>query len=86
MNASEILTGLSANESKLLLALDRLNGRADPEQIFEAGDFTQLVEVMNAGSWLQAKGAVVISEVARKVYSIKDRVVPRPRASPNERP
>jgi phenylalanyl-tRNA synthetase alpha chain len=75
MNASEILTGLSANESKLLLALDRLNGRADPERIFEAGGFSQLVEVMNAGSWLQSKGAVVISEVARKVYSIKDRAV-----------
>ena len=75
MNASEILTGLSANESKLLLALDRLNGRADPKRIFEAGGFSQLVEVMNAGSWLQSKGAVVISEVARKVYSIKDRAV-----------
>ena len=75
MNASEILTGLSANESKLLLALDRLNGRADPERIFETGGFSQLVEVMNAGSWLQSKGAVVISEVARKVYSIKDRAV-----------
>ncbi len=72
MNISEILAGLSANESKLLLALDRLNGKASPEQVFEAGDFDQMVEVMNAGSWLQSKGAVAISEVARKVYSIKD--------------
>lgn len=72
MNASEILTGLSANESKLLLALDSLHGKAAPEQVFEAGGFSQLVEVMNAGSWLQAKGAITISEVARKVYSIKD--------------
>ena len=75
MNASEILSGLSANESKVLMALDRLSGRATPEQVFEAGGFGQLVEVMNAGSWLQAKGAVAISEVARKVYSIKDREV-----------
>ena len=72
MNASEILAGLSANESKLLLALDRLHGKAAPEQVFEAGGFSQMVEVMNAGSWLQAKGAVEISEVARKVYSIRD--------------
>ena len=72
MNASEILAGLSANESKLLLALDRLHGKAAPEQVFEAGGFSQMVEVMNAGSWLQAKGAVEISEAARKVYSIRD--------------
>ena len=45
MNASEILTGLSANESKLLLALDQLDGKAAPEQVFEAGGFSQLVEV-----------------------------------------
>jgi len=73
MDASEILTGLSANESKLLLALDRLNGKADPEQVFEAGGFAQMVEVMNAGSWLQSKGAVTVTEVARKVYSLKGR-------------
>lgn len=73
MNASEILAGLSANESRLLLALNRLNGKATPEQVFEAGGFGQPVEVMNAGSWLQSKGAVVISEVARKVYSLKGR-------------
>jgi phenylalanyl-tRNA synthetase alpha chain len=71
MNASEIREGLSANEARLLLALNRLNGHATPEQAFEAGGFEQLVEVMNAGSWLQSKGLVRISEVARKVYSLK---------------
>ena len=73
MIASEILEGLSANEARLLLALQKLNGRATPEQVFEAGGFEQLVEVMNAGSWLQSKGALQISEVARKVYSLKNR-------------
>lgn len=73
MNTSEILEGLSANEARLMLALNRLNGRADPEEVFRAGGFGQLVEVMNAASWLQSKGALQISEVARKVYSLKSR-------------
>ncbi len=71
MNASELLEGLSANEARLLLALNRLNGRADPEEVFRTGGFGQLVEVMNAASWLQSKGALQIFEVARKVYSLK---------------
>ena len=75
MKASEILEGLSANEARLLLALDRLNGRATPEKVFEAGGFGQLVEVMNAASWLQSKGALRISEVARKVYSLRSKDV-----------
>lgn len=73
MNTSEILEGLSANEARLMLALNRLNGRATPEEVFEAGGFGQLVEVMNSASWLQSKGALQISEVARKVYSLKSR-------------
>lgn len=73
MNTSEILEGLSANEARLMLALNRLNGRATPEEVFEAGGFGQLVEVMNAASWLQSKEAIQISEVARKVYSLRSR-------------
>jgi phenylalanyl-tRNA synthetase alpha chain len=75
MNASEILEGLSSNEARLMLALNRLNGRATPEEVFETGEFEQQVEVMNAASWLQSKGALQISEVARKVYSLKGREV-----------
>ncbi|WP_019177750.1 phenylalanine--tRNA ligase subunit alpha [Methanomassiliicoccus luminyensis] len=75
MNVSEILEGLSANEAKLLLALDSLHGKGTPEQVFAAGGFEQPVEVMNAASWLQSKGLVQISEMARKVYSLKDRSV-----------
>jgi phenylalanyl-tRNA synthetase alpha chain len=71
MSASEIIEGLSPNEARLMLALHRLNGCAAPEDVFEAGGFSQLVEVMNAASWLQSKGALQIYEVARKVYSLR---------------
>jgi phenylalanyl-tRNA synthetase alpha chain len=73
MNAAEVLEGLSPSEKKVLVALQRLDGRASPERIFEEGGFQQLVEVMNAASWLQSKGAVEIEESARKAYSLKDR-------------
>ncbi len=73
MNAAEVLEGLSPSEKKVLVALQRLDGRASPERIFEEGGFQQLVEVMNAASWLQSKGAVEIEESARKAYGLKDR-------------
>ena len=71
MNAKEILEGLSYQEKRVLLTLNQLNGNASPERIFEAGQFEQLVEVMNASSWLQAKGLVMVKESARKCYSLK---------------
>jgi len=73
MNATEVLEGLSHSEKKVLVALQKLEGRASPEKVFEAGEFQQLVEVMNAASWLQSKGAVEIEESARKAYSLRDR-------------
>jgi len=73
MNATEVLEGLSHSEKKVLVALQMLEGRASPEKVFETGDFQQLVEVMNASSWLQSKGAVEIEESARKAYALKDR-------------
>jgi len=73
MNATEVLEGLSHSEKKVLVALQKLEGRASPEKVFETGDFQQLVEVMNASSWLQSKGAVEIEESARKAYALKDR-------------
>ena len=75
MEALEIIEGLSANETKLLLALNRLDGKATPEQIFKTGEFGQLVEVMNAGSWLQSKGLIQISEVARKIFTLRSKDV-----------
>jgi len=73
MNATEVLEGLSHSEKKVLVALQKLEGRASPEKVFEAGDFQQLVEVMNAASWLQSKGALEIEESARKAYALRDR-------------
>ncbi|MCG7844432.1 MAG: phenylalanine--tRNA ligase subunit alpha, partial [Methanomassiliicoccales archaeon] len=73
MKAAEVLEGLSHSEKKVLVTLQKLEGRAPPEKIFEEGDFQQLVEVMNAASWLQSKGALEIEESARKAYSLKDR-------------
>ena len=73
MNATEVLEGLSHSEKKVLVALQKLEGGASPEKVFEAGEFQQLVEVMNAASWLQSKGAVEIEESARKAYSLRDR-------------
>ena len=73
MNAAEVLEGLSHSEKKVLVALQVLGGRASPDDIFNGGEFQQLVEVMNAASWLQSKGAVDIEESARKVYCLKDR-------------
>lgn len=73
MNATEVLEGLSHSEKKVLVALQKLEGRASPDKVFEAGEFQQLVEVMNAASWLQSKGAVEIEESARKAYALRDR-------------
>jgi phenylalanyl-tRNA synthetase alpha chain len=73
MKATEVLEGLSHSEKKVLVTLQKLEGRAPPENIFEEGGFQQLVEVMNAASWLQSKGALDIEESARKAYSLKDR-------------
>jgi len=73
MNAAEVLEGLSHSEKKVLATLHGLGGRASPDDIFKAGEFQQLVEVMNAASWLQSKGAVDIDESAHKTYCLKDR-------------
>lgn len=71
MNVSEILEGLNANESRLLLALASKGRPTSPEEIFSAGAFDQLVEVMNAASWLNAKGLITLSETSFKCYSLK---------------
>ena len=73
MNAARILEGLSHQEKKVLLSLQDRSGSATPEQLFEKGDFEQLVEVMNASSWLQSKGLIRIEEQALKQYAINDR-------------
>src|SRR2546427_11834376 len=59
---------LSYLEKKVLLALAKLEKSA-PEEIRAAGKFRELVEVMNAASWLQAKGLVTMKE--RVVHSYR---------------
>src|SRR5437667_108281 len=61
---------LSYLEKKVLLALAKVP-KASPDEIRAAGKFRELVEVMNAASWLQAKGLVTMKE--RLVRDLKSR-------------
>lgn len=60
---------LSYFEKKVMLALSTL-GKATPERIVDQGRFTHLVEVMNASSWLQMKGIVVMEEKIEETVSL----------------
>ncbi len=60
---------LSYLEKKVLLALGTLP-KASPEEIRAAGKFRELVEVMNAASWLQAKGLVSMKERVVRSYRL----------------
>jgi phenylalanyl-tRNA synthetase alpha chain len=75
MNASEIRDGLSYQERKVLLALQKVGSGAGPEQVLEAAGFSQTVEVMNPASWLQTKGLIEIKERSQKVYSLRNREI-----------
>src|SRR5436309_10133626 len=57
---------LSYLEKKVLQTLGKLK-KASPEELKAAGKFRELVAVMNAASWLQAKGLVTTKE--RVVHS-----------------
>jgi phenylalanyl-tRNA synthetase alpha chain len=70
MDLKKIAKELSQNEKKVLLALDKLNGRGSPNDVFRAGDFSQQVEVMNASSWLRSKKLVRIEDNIKTVYSL----------------
>src|SRR5437899_11939174 len=53
--------------------------KASPEEIRTAGKFRELVEVMNAASWLQAKGLVTMKErIAHSYRLTKPDVARRP--------
>ena len=60
---------LSYFEKKVLLALGKLT-KAPPDEIWAAGKFRALVEVMNAASWLQAKGLVSMKERVVRSYRL----------------
>ncbi len=78
MPEKEIAESLSFFEKKVLKALHEL-GSASPEQILTKSGLSQLVEVMNASSWLNAKGLVDINEKIVKSYTLrKPEVATRP--------
>src|SRR5207247_8776089 len=67
---------LSYLEKRVLLVLgDRK--KATPEEIRSAGRFREVVEVMNAASWLQAKGLVSMKERVVRTYRLARRGVAR---------
>src|SRR2546426_12212016 len=69
---------LSYVEKKVLLALGKLQ-KGSPEEIRAAGKFRELVEVMNAASWLQAKGLVTMKERVLHTYRLaRPDVIRRP--------
>ena len=68
MDLDKIINELSQNERKVLLILQKLNGEAPPQTIFDTGDFTQQVEIMHAAAWLQSKKLVTIKEDITTVY------------------
>jgi len=70
MNIDKLIQELSQNEKKVLLTLKKLKGNTSPEEIFNNGDFTKKVEVMNASSWLQSKKLIKIEHNIKTVYSI----------------
>ena len=60
---------LSAAEKRVLLALKDV-GSASPDDVQKEGKFRELVEVMNAASWLRAKGLATIQERVRRHHSL----------------
>ncbi len=66
---TDVIGELSYFEKKVLKALKELK-RATPEEILKKSGLEQQVEVMNASSWLQAKGLVKIEENITKGYSL----------------
>ena len=72
MDMNEILAGLSYNEKRLLLALDKNNGRGTPADMIRTGGFGLEVEVMGSASWLASKGLAQISEESTKYYALTD--------------
>jgi len=71
MDIKKIIKELSQNEIKVLLTLNSLKDEAAPNIIFEKGDFSQEVEIMNASSWLQSKKLVKIKDSIKTVYSLQ---------------
>ncbi|MFQ5884485.1 MAG: phenylalanine--tRNA ligase subunit alpha, partial [Thermoplasmata archaeon] len=65
----DIVEELSYLEKKVLLTLKGLK-KATPKEIQREGKFKELVEVMNASSWLRSKNLVTIEEKPIRRYSL----------------
>ncbi len=65
----DLAAELSYLEKRVLLTLKEL-GKASPDEIRSRGKFQELVEVMNAASWLQAKGLVTMKERVVRTYRV----------------
>jgi phenylalanyl-tRNA synthetase alpha chain len=70
MSERDVVESLNFFEKKVLKALHELKS-ASPDQIQTKSGLSQLVEVMNASSWLNAKGLVNIEEHIVKTYTLK---------------
>jgi phenylalanyl-tRNA synthetase alpha chain len=78
MSEKDVVEQLNFFEKKVLKALHELK-RASPEEVQKMSGLGQLVEVMNASSWLQAKSLVKIDEVIKRSYSLRNpQVASRP--------
>ncbi len=63
------LDEMSSGEKRLLLALQQADG-AEAAEVQESGGFNQLVEVMNAASWLESKGMVRLESRKEVLYTL----------------
>ncbi|MCL2318165.1 MAG: phenylalanine--tRNA ligase subunit alpha [Methanomassiliicoccaceae archaeon] len=73
MTSKELIDGLSYNERKLLLALEKMKGSSSPSELIKEGIFALEVEVMGAASWLESKGLVKIDEKVQKFFEVSDK-------------
>ncbi len=69
---ADILEGLSYNEKKLLLALDKRGKPASPAELIADEEFSLEVEIMGAASWLESKGMASITEDVEKFITLAD--------------
>jgi phenylalanyl-tRNA synthetase alpha chain len=69
MDVEDLMDELSLLEKRVLLAFGETSS-APPEELMKRGGFDELVEVMNAASWLQSKGLVSIEEKVKSYYSL----------------
>jgi phenylalanyl-tRNA synthetase alpha chain len=72
----DVAAELSYLEKRVLLTLKEMK-RGSPEEIRAKGKFKELVEVMNAASWLQAKGLVTLKERIARSYRLHEKTIAR---------